>query len=124
MAFKANTKVLNPIMRLHEERMGKKEFGGKKSDVLKAPKEMESMTEADGKKIAEEHGKAHHIEIEHEHEAGIHRVRSSHPDGHEHESEHETAGEAHNQAADLAGADENEEQGAGEPDEEEGEVGY
>jgi hypothetical protein len=58
----------------------------------------------DGAAMAQEHGPATQINIEHDHEGGRHHVNAVHPDGHEHDSEHGSAGEAHQYAADCAGA--------------------
>jgi hypothetical protein len=57
--------------------------------------------EEDGKSVAQEHGPAHEIHIEHDHQSGTHRVRSMHQDGYEHQSEHGSAEEAHDHAKDL-----------------------
>lgn len=66
-----------------------------------APEEGESQN--DGAQVAEEHGPAQVIDIQHDHEGGRHVVHATHPDGHEHETEHASAGEAHKFAADCAG---------------------
>lgn len=58
----------------------------------------------DGAEIAEQHGPATEVHVQHEHEAGMHHVRSVHPDGHEHHSDHESAEAAHEHARKLAGA--------------------
>jgi hypothetical protein len=59
-------------------------------------------TEDDPAQVAQEHGPAVEINIQHHHEAGQHHVHSVHPDGHEHHSEHGSAQEAHAHAAQLA----------------------
>lgn len=59
--------------------------------------------EDDPAQVAQEHGPAVEINIQHHHEAGQHHVHSVHPDGHEHHSEHGSAQEAHAHAAQLAG---------------------
>jgi hypothetical protein len=58
--------------------------------------------EDDPAQVAQEHGPAVEINIQHHHEAGQHHVHSVHPDGHEHHSEHGSAQEAHAHAAQLA----------------------
>jgi hypothetical protein len=58
---------------------------------------------SDGAQIASEHGPAHVIDIQHDHEGGRHTVHAMHPDGHEHETEHASADEAHKFAGDCAG---------------------
>ena len=57
----------------------------------------------DGAAMAAEHGPATELNIQHDHENGIHRVHARHPDGNEHETEHGSAAEAHQYAADCAG---------------------
>lgn len=52
--------------------------------------------------VAEVHGPAHMVNIEHDHEMGAHHVHSMHQDGHEHHSDHGSAGEAHEHAKKLA----------------------
>ena len=75
-----------------------------KSPVAEHP-EMENMEdgEQDGAAIAAEHGPAHEIHMQHEHEMGAHHVHSVHPDGHEHHSDHGSVKEAHDHAHKLAG---------------------
>lgn len=58
--------------------------------------------EDDPAQVAQEHGPAVEINIQHHHEAGQHHVHSVHPDGHEHHSEHASAQDAHEHAAQLA----------------------
>ena len=58
----------------------------------------------DGAQIAEQHGPATEVHIQHEHEMGVHHVVSEHPDGHHHESDHESAEKAHEHGKKLAGA--------------------
>jgi hypothetical protein len=58
----------------------------------------------DGAEIAQMHGPAHDVHIQHEHEMGSHHVTSEHPDGHHHESDHESAEAAHEHGKKLAGA--------------------
>lgn len=67
-----------------------------------APEEGEEM-ESDGKALAQQHGPAVQIDIQHNHEAGQHTVHAMHPNGHEHETQHGSAGEAHQFAGDCAG---------------------
>ncbi len=63
----------------------------------------EGSDNQDGAAMAAEHGPATSIEIQHDHEGGVHTVHAEHPDGHVHDSEHGSAGEAHQYAADCAG---------------------
>lgn len=58
----------------------------------------------DGAQIAEQHGPATEVHVQHEHEMGVHHVTSEHPDGHHHESDHESAEKAHEHGKKLAGA--------------------
>jgi hypothetical protein len=57
----------------------------------------------DGTAMAQEHGPAMQVAIDHDHENNMHHVHVLHQDGHEHETEHGSAGEAHKFAADCAG---------------------
>lgn len=57
----------------------------------------------DGAQLAAEHGPATELNIQHDHENGVHHVHARHPDGHEHDSDHPSADEAHKFAADCAG---------------------
>lgn len=59
--------------------------------------------ESDGKALAQQHGPAVQIDIQHNHEAGQHTVHAMHPNGHEHETQHGSAAEAHQFAGDCAG---------------------
>lgn len=88
-------------------------------DVLAPPNESDPAGQMDNdpQAVAEQHGPAQHVEIDHNEEAGEHTVRSEHPDGHHHESRHGSRKEAHEAAHDLAGADE----GESEPEPEENE---
>lgn len=52
--------------------------------------------------VAEQHGPAHEVHIQHDHEGGMHHVHSLHPDGHEHQSQHGSAEEAHEHGKKLA----------------------
>lgn len=63
----------------------------------------EQPGEEDGAQIAEQHGPAHTIQIQHDHEMGVHEVHSDHPDGHHHASQHGSVEEAHEHAHKLAG---------------------
>lgn len=63
----------------------------------------ESQSEQGGKAMAEQHGPAVQIDIQHDHQGGRHSVHAMHQDGHEHETEHGSATEAHGYAADCAG---------------------
>src|SRR4029077_18852451 len=86
----------------------------KKPPMAKAPdmsgmEEGENPEQQDGAAIAAEHGPAHEIHMQHEHEMGAHHVHSMHPDGHEHHSDHGSVGEAHDHAKKLAGGEQGEE---------------
>ena len=63
----------------------------------------EQPGEEDGAAVAEAHGPAHTIQINHDHEMGVHGVHSDHPDGHHHSSQHGSVEEAHEHAHKLAG---------------------
>ena len=98
-----------PPMMAHERSMARKSSAGgagmaERTDPLSQP--TEGGDEQDGAAVAAEHGPAQHVEIEHDHEGGMHSVHSRHPDGHEHHSEHASAGEAHEHAKELAGGGE------------------
>ena len=80
--------------------------------------EPEGGEEQDGGAVAEQHGPATQVNIEHEHEMGSHHVHSVHPDGHEHHSDHGSAEEAHEHGKKLAGVGGEEH---GEPDGDEAE---
>lgn len=54
----------------------------------------------DGKAMAQQHGPALQLSIDH---TSGHKVHAMHQDGHEHESEHGSAAEAHQFAGDCAG---------------------
>jgi hypothetical protein len=60
--------------------------------------------------VVAEHGPAHHIEIEHDHESGQHHVTSHHGEKH-HKSSHGSAKEAHDHAAKAGGAEQDEQMG-------------
>jgi hypothetical protein len=60
----------------------------------------------DGAQIAQEHGPAMEVHVQHEHEMGAHHVHSLHQDGFEHHSDHASAKEAHEHAAKVGGAHE------------------
>jgi hypothetical protein len=53
--------------------------------------------------VVAEHGPAEKVMVDHT--EGKHKVTSKHPDGHKHTSEHASAGEAHDAARQLSGAD-------------------
>jgi len=59
--------------------------------------------EQDGAAIAQQHGPANEVHIEHAEEMGSHHVHSVHPDGHEHHSDHASKEEAHEHGKKLAG---------------------
>lgn len=64
---------------------------------------MQGGDDSDGAAMAQQHGPAVQIDIQHNHEAGQHSVHAMHQDGHEHESQHGSVDEAHKFAADCAG---------------------
>src|SRR5277367_32755 len=64
----------------------------------------EDQAPEDGAAVAEQHGPATQVNMEHEHEMGVHHVHSVHPDGHEHQSDHDSAEKAHEHGKKLAGA--------------------
>ena len=68
------------------------------------PDQMDGVDEQDADAIAQEHGPASEIHLQHEHEMGSHHVHSVHGDGHEHHSDHGSADKAHEHAKKLAGA--------------------
>lgn len=63
----------------------------------------EQQGEQDGSQVAQEHGPAVEVNIQHDHANGQHHVHSAHQDGHQHTSTHGSAGEAHDHAKKLAG---------------------
>ncbi|MDR5729432.1 MAG: hypothetical protein RB191_18620 [Terriglobia bacterium] len=71
------------------------------ADVLEPPEGAEP--EQDGAEIAQQHGPAMEVNLQHDHEGGTHHVHSVHPDGHEHHSDHGSAEEAHEHGKKLAG---------------------
>lgn len=58
----------------------------------------------DGKAMAEQHGPAQKVTIQHDEATGAHHVQVDHPDGHSHMSQHGDAASAHSFGADCAGA--------------------
>lgn len=58
----------------------------------------------DGAQMAQEHGPAQSLMIQHDDASNMHTVHAAHPDGHEHQSTHGTKEEAHKYAADCAGS--------------------
>jgi hypothetical protein len=80
---------------------------GPATDPLEQPAEQEGSEQPE--QVAKEHGPAHEVHMQHNHEAGEHHVHSMHPDGHEHHSMHGSVEEAHEHAKKLAGAGEHEE---------------
>ena len=66
------------------------------------PDEMQGEEPEDGAAIAEEHGPATEVHIQHEHEMGAHHVTSEHPDGYHYESDNESAAATHDHAKKLA----------------------
>ena len=96
MAFKSKDgkKFTNAdAMRTHE----------RTSSAKAAPEPEMEGGEEDGSAIAAEHGPAHTIQINHDHEMGVHEVHSDHPSGHHHVSQHGSVEEAHEHAHKLAG---------------------
>lgn len=73
----------------------------------KKPKETGGEHEAGGhdeiKQVVAEHGPAHKVVIEHDHDGGQHHVTSHHEDGHVHEATLGTPAEAHAHAAHAGG---------------------
>lgn len=59
--------------------------------------------DSDGKAMAEQHGPAVQIDIQHDHEQGQHHVAVTHKNGTQHEKDFGSAAEAHGYAADCAG---------------------
>jgi hypothetical protein len=57
----------------------------------------------DGAQMAEEHGPATHVSIEHDNAGGVHTVHAEHPDGHAHDTQHGSMQEAHQYAQDCSG---------------------
>lgn len=55
--------------------------------------------------VAQEHGPATDVHVEHNHESGEHKVTSSHGDGHKHESVYSSAAEAYEAGGALANTD-------------------
>jgi hypothetical protein len=74
-----------------------------KSKKPKAAPEPSMGGSEDPTQVAAEHGPAHEIHMQHDHEGGKHSVHSKHGDGHEHHSEHNSAHEAHQHAQQVAG---------------------
>lgn len=58
---------------------------------------------SDGAAMAQQHGPAVQIDIQHNHEAGQHHVAVMHKNGTQHEKDFGSAGEAHQFAGDCAG---------------------
>lgn len=74
------------------------------SETPQAEPEGEQPAEgSDGAALAQEHGPAVQIDIQHDHESGQHSVHVTHKNGHSHESQHGSAAEAHKFAGDCAG---------------------
>lgn len=65
--------------------------------------EPDAANEQDGKAMAQQHGPAVEVSIQHDHKGGQHHVHAVHPDMHEHDSVHGSAAEAHQFAGDCAG---------------------
>jgi len=58
----------------------------------------------DGAALAQEHGPAHKVTIQHDEATGMHHVMVDHPDGHAHQTQHGDAASAHQFGMDCAGA--------------------
>lgn len=98
--FKSTNRA--PMMS-HKRSMERKSMAGGAgvADPLQQP--TEGGDEQDGSAVAQEHGPAQEVNVQHQHEAGQHHVHSMHPDGHEHHSDHASAEEAHEHGKKLAG---------------------
>lgn len=69
-----------------------------------APEETQDfMDNPDGEQMAQEHGPAQKVTIQHDPSSGVHHVMVDHPDGHTHQTQHGTAAEAHDFAKACAG---------------------
>jgi hypothetical protein len=86
--------------------MGKKPMGrmGGGDDDSQGADGAQDMDMEEIKNLAGEHGPATKTETHHDHEAGMHRMVSHHPDGHMHHSKHGSAEEAHEAATHASGA--------------------
>lgn len=78
--------------------------GLKKIDPLQMPGQGggEESGGEDPAAIVAQHGPAVEVTVTHKHDAGKHRVHSSHPDGHSTESDHGSAEEAHDHGKALS----------------------
>lgn len=83
--------------------------GAEKKEPTAAEPTEEKQEEKGQHPVVQAHGKAHKVEITHDHEAGKHHVHSRHEDGHDNLSEHGSAQEAHEEGGKLAGVDAKEE---------------
>lgn len=106
--FKSTNRA--PMMS-HKRSMERKSQSGGVSTVDPLQQPEDGGGQEDPSQVAQEHGPAQSIDIQHNHEAGQHHVHSMHPDGHEHQSEHGSAEEAHEHAKKLAGVGEQEQMG-------------
>ena len=93
-----------------EESATPKEHGGDKANLEGADKHEDSKraehVEAPAPhEVAQEHGPATDVHIEHDHAKGEHKVTSTHEDGHKHESVHSSAAEAYEVGGALANTD-------------------
>lgn len=109
--FKSTNRA--PMMS-HKRSMERKSMAGgagptQHVDPLQQPAGEEQGSEQP-EQVAAEHGPAHEVHMQHDHESGQHHVHSMHPDGHEHHSDHGSVDEAHEHAKKLAGAGMEEEQ--------------
>lgn len=105
-----------PPMMQHE-----RSLAAKKPNPLQSPQAENQEPDGDESPegVAQAHGAATEVHVQHDHEGGKHHVHSVHPDGHEHHSEHGSAEEAHDHGKSLA-------MSHGEPDGDEmgGDCGY
>lgn len=110
--FKSTNRA--PMM-AHKRSMERKSMAGGagKTDPLQQPTDGGAE---DGSQVAQEHGPAVEVNVMHNHEAGQHQVKSSHPDGHMHESMHGSAEEAHEHGKKLAGGGMEQEPASDEPE--------
>jgi len=93
-----------------EESATPTEHGGDKANLEGADKHVvnessEQVSTPEPHAVAEEHGPATDVHIEHDHAKGEHKVTSTHEDGHKHESVHSSAAEAYEAGGALANTD-------------------
>ena len=63
----------------------------------------DSMDSPDGAAMAQEHGPAHKVVVQHDEGSNTHMVQADHPDGHAHMTQHGSKEAAHKFAGDCAG---------------------